>query len=376
MKKAVLIILALAIIAGLAFAEEAAGIKVGAWGRAIFVPAMGADGEATSALMTSWGPGGARIGMTISGSSENVGFQVDFNGDNGTINAGDQQKIWVKPISMLTVQAGRIFDDTLRGNGTFGAWDWLRYSVIDGEDLTFVRVGLSGGGPQANFEVSIAPVEGAYIFAALGRNDLMTPPHLTKDVFMQEGQYGAGYTIANIGTIRAQYITMPTAIDENWGLLNAAFKVTALPGLMVDLGGAIPTDSEQAGGLTAMVALYANYTMAALTAHVLGTLTMYDEDISGIADPAMSAGVGIDYNLDGGIGINADFRWANDIKSGLTDGMIGGMIGVKKGFSNGLIGIALEITTAYFADWTGALLDKTDPAAMAWAIPIRLEYWF
>ncbi|MBN2810538.1 MAG: hypothetical protein JXP39_01440, partial [Spirochaetales bacterium] len=132
MKKALAILTALAVVGGAAFAE----ISVGGWGRAVFVPLANSgaeDVDSTSHLGTSWTDGGPRIGFTVAGNSDNVGFQIDMNADpvfNGSpveaVAFGDQAKIWVKPVDMLTVTVGRFKEDTLRGNGTFGVFDWYR----------------------------------------------------------------------------------------------------------------------------------------------------------------------------------------------------------------------------------------------------------
>jgi len=206
MKKAVLLVAALVVCSSFAFAD----VSVGAWGRGFFIPAIGGD-EIYSINQATWWSSPPRIGMTISGKSDNVGFQVDFNADgifqpgsadfvddNGDtvtvdyparLTPGDQQKIWVKLFDMLTIQIGRIYDDTLRGNANLPLWDWVRVIDMNGEDLIFSRIGING---TAATEISLAPVEGLYIYAALyGLNNGYV---LMEDV-VKTGQYGAGYTI-------------------------------------------------------------------------------------------------------------------------------------------------------------------------------------
>jgi hypothetical protein len=376
MKKAVLVLAALVVFTTFTFAQA----SVGAWGRGLFVPAAGGD-DITMGNTASWGAN-PRIGLTVSGTSDNIGFQVDILGDpNASIGPGDQQKLWAKLFDMLTIQIGNIFDDTLRGNACFGAWDWQRYDQIDGEDAIFVRVCTVGTTYiPANTVISLAPVEGAYIFAGLGflngDQDPINPGDnkaLLEDL-LPLGQYGAGYTIEGIGQIRAQFIGLPSMTDDDWGIINAAFKLTMVEGLMVDLGAGIPTDSDQAGGLLATIAVYANYAMDALTLHVYGDVSLYDEDIVGEDDTlGFTIAGGVDYNMEGGIGINADVRYKNDVQSGYDDGMFAAMAGVKLGFSNGLAGIGIEVTSGNFA---GLGIVKGDPSDIAFCIPIRVEYWF
>jgi len=374
MKKAVLLIAALVVFGGFAFGQA----SVGAWGRGIFTVNGGGD-DIMMDTQASWG-GAPRIGITVSGTSDNVGFQVDILGDGGDIGAGDQQKIWVKPIDMVTISMGKIFDDTLRGNAVFGAWNWLRYGGMDGEDAIFPRVGQSGGGPQANFEIAIAPVDGAYIYLATQH---LLAANVTALEAASVGQYGAGYTLEGIGQIRVQYVgennfrNFNLADTSGSGYINGAFKLTMIEGLTVDLGAFYWMECPDQTLNQFKVALYASYAMDALTIHVYGDILMYDADAHAGDDLAFTGALGIDYSLEGGIGINADFRYKNDIAAGNNDGTISGMVGVTKGFSNGLIGIGIEITTGNFAgpDY-GDLVAKKDPSDMVFAVPIRLEYWF
>jgi len=399
MKKALLIMAALVLIAGIAFADDAAGVKIGAWGRGIFVPVMGGD-DLLSATHASWG-WNPRVGMTITGTSPNVGFQVDFNGDGGGVGAGDQQKIWVKPISMLTVQIGNIYDDTLRGNaGDYGMWNWLRSTTMTGEDVVFERVGIANlsGQDKANFEVALAPVDGAYIFAAA--KGILGKSEATK-YLASLGQYGAGYTIPNIGVVRAQYIG---EVDKNslvdpFGIFNVAFKVTAVPNLTLDVGGKVPTDAK-AAGVTAIAACAAKYSMDALTLNAMGSFIIFESDTADMLDLidystiGIEAGIGASYNLGNNLAVEGEFRYQNDsstiygaMKAAVTsgtldmsqvyeDGVISGMLGLTMGFSNGLIGAGIEITSGNFVGASSLDIAKSAQNDIVWAIPVRLEYWF
>jgi hypothetical protein len=373
MKKLLLLVVLLTISLTLTYGQAA----VGGWGRGIFVPVIAADGELTSGSLVSWGPGGTRVGFTISGSSDNVGAQADILMDNGSVSVGDQQKIWVKPIEMLTLTVGSFFDDTLRGSASFCAYNWFRYDSMVGDGLIFYRVGELG---QVNFEVSVAPMDGVTIFAAMGGNggiDLQnwmwgTPPETPMMDMIMQGQYGAGYDIAGIGLVRAQFIGQPSATDDANGLINAAFKLTMVEGLLLDIGAILPIDSEQ-DGRTAAIALYANYVMNTLTLHLSGDFTLYDAED---ADPGIGAALGVEYGLENGPTIQGDFRYRNNVASGWEDGEIGVMAGAKFSYSNGIFGIGVQLTNGNFANWGSALIYKEDPTAMVFAIPIRLEYWF
>jgi hypothetical protein len=388
MKKAIFIIAALVVFTSFTFAQA----SVGAWGRAIWIPVGGGSGDDDKMVMqnhASWG-WNPRVGMTISGSSDNVGFQADFNvdaGNGGTVGVGDNAKIWVKPIDMLTIQAGVFFDDTLRGNAVFGAWDWLRYSFINGEDAIFERVGINEpDGHGANIEIALAPMEGVYLFWAT--NQIHGALYNEEEIMaaLSHTQFGAGYTIEGIGQIRAQYVGEQKYTSADSGYINAAFKLTMVEGLLIDVGMKYWMESGEQTGNVLSAALYASYTMDALTIHAYGDMLMVDEDYTGYDDLAFGLAIGVDYNLEGGIGINADFRYDNEAKTGflLPDGAISAMFGVKLGFSNGLIGAGIEITTGNFvgtgdaaSNWTGFMITKTGEVDdMVFAIPVRLEYWF
>jgi len=381
MKKALAILMIFALVASVAVAE----VSVGAWGRGFFVPVAngGGKGENGTGLATSWGTA-PRIGFTVAGNSDNVGFQVDINADgafgtnektdsNGDkvdvgnyLTFGDQQKIWVKPIDMMTVQIGKIFDDTLRGNGCFGSFDWIRLSWT-GEDFTFTRVIA-----QAGAEIAVQPMDALYAYVAF---DAL--PNFTQNAF-SDMQVGAGYTIEGIGQIRAQYLgaiaTYDTKglADKTYGTIEVAFKVAAVENLYADIGFKMSTDDKYGMKKEKDINLYANYKVSGATLHVLAGLAL-NKVYKGDEKMGIELGFGADYGLEGGIGLGADVRYKNDVAAGSKDGMVGFFAGATKGFSNGLIGVGVEVSTTTFAP---GIIPDDDAKEMSWAIPVRLEYWF
>jgi opacity protein-like surface antigen len=362
MKKVILIVALLTIsLTTLTFAQA----SVGGWGRGLFVIAGGGD-DIMAIDRVSWG-GAPRIGFTISGSSDNVGAQLDFTGDGGGIGLGDQQKIWVKPIEMLTITVGRAFDDTLRGSASFIAYNWLRPNGITGDDAVFLRVCGDANWQGADFIVAVDPVPGAHIFAGL--KGILGGSGTLENVAAL-GQYGGGYDIPGIGMIRAQYKGM-SAGDEvldlaAWGIINAAFKLTMVEGLMLDIGAFIPSDSEQAGTL-ATISLYGNYTMDTITMHLTGDITLPEAED---ADAMFGVGLGAEYGLADGPTIQADVRYRS---AGADDTQISGLVAAKWSYSNGIFGIGVQISNTNFAGG-----DVVTEAAddIVFALPIRLEYWF
>lgn len=363
----------LLICCGFVFAQDAV-LKWGAWGRGLFLPLLGGGPDPLMTVSESWGANSTRTGINIDGSSANMGMHIDINVNGGSAwGIGDQAKIWSKPFDMVKVQLGYIYDDTFRGNaGTFGAWNWLRYNGMSGEGDIFKRVGEGG---EVNFEVIITPVDALYIFAAFGGNgnNMQAASVLAEDA-VKNGQYGFGYTIENMGVLRFQYVGQ-AAVNECQNI-NAAFKLTAVPNLTVDVGADVPTDST--------VALYkvrgaarVDYTMDQLTLHAMTDIYMFESD-----DLGLEFGVGVDYVVDQEQNINlvADVRYANDYHEMFAttdlqweDGMIAGMVGVFKGFSNGKIGIGFEVSTTNFA---GGQPTKDAYDDVAYCIPVMLEYSF
>jgi len=408
--KKVLVALVLILVASTVSAAE---VTVGAWGRGFFVPYYSdGDADAQSVDTVSWGGTNPRIGMTIAGNSDNVGFQADFNVDGGNVNCGDQQKIWVKPMDMLTISVGRAYDDTLRGNAAFGSWDWLRITGT-GEDTTFARVttygdshGLSKAGGKQGAIFALAPTKELYAylsFNGLGASEVTNGNGQTANDIgtfadaMRNVQVGAGYTINGVGQIRAQYIGNyqskidetvaddPATADDNESnavaeadksVINAAFKLTAVQNLYADLGFFMPLTADDFGQYDQAIAVYVKYTMGAIGIHVLSNIELGAKDDAGKDATGMEFGLGLDYDLGSGLGVNADVRYQNAGAQQVKDGRIGGMLGVKKGFSNGLVGAGVEFCTTSM-QWSPSWGESEKAAeSTTIAVPVRVEYWF
>jgi hypothetical protein len=367
MKKAVVLGMILLALGTLVYAADA-GVKITSFGRGLF--AIEGGGDDTEATVTeSWAANSARVGISILGTSDTAGFQIDIDTNTGAPEAGDQQKLWVKPFDMLTLQVGRIFDDTLRGSESFGAWNWLRYGSMSGDGAIFARVGEGG---EVNFEAAVAPMDAVYLFAAVGGNgtDLYAGNQTAQNAF-HGGQFGGAYTITGIGQVRAQYIGSPSGAHSS-EVINAAFKVTAVPNLTADIGlfyamkpDASPWDEKIAFG--------ADYTaMEAMVLHAIGVFGL-DKD----NDMTMELGAGLDYTIDkaAGLGVNADLRYLNKAATALQDkDQIGFLLGIAKSFPNGEVGVGVEVqTSGYFA---GVQPVSSDGSKMVWAIPVKVGVSF
>ncbi|MBN2433719.1 MAG: hypothetical protein JXK07_00470 [Spirochaetes bacterium] len=382
----------------------------------MFVPMAspaGEDEEMVPGSTTSWGWAPQRLGMTIAGNSDNVGFQADVNVDDGkNFGAHDQQFIWVKPMDGLRIAAGTtIFYDALRGNSAYGSWDWVRPVFITGEDNVFSRgvAGQNSNGAPVSTGNSGALISydlgGVHVFAAMDVNaynsltvtednpetadvdeTVIVEEQYTTAMMISRGQYGAGYDIAGVGQVRAQYIGKSYQDGDetkDWALINAAVKLDQLvPNLYVDLGTYFPTDDEQD---KMSFAAYVRYVMGTMTINFSTDIKMDQMDAEGEEGMGMKFGVGFGMDLGGGLALDSDFRFANSAGAGAfadADGKAASawsaLLGLKKGFSNGLIGGGVQLSNADFSLYrqAGNGLNKKETDAMAWMIPVRVEYWF
>jgi hypothetical protein len=400
MKKIVSTFALALLVGGLTFAEDPA-VKIGAWGRGLFIPVItggqvGGEDVTASALGVSWG-GAPRVGFTVAGSSDMIGFQADINADDGAISAGDQQKIWVKPAPGVLIQLGQAYDDTLRGNGTFGSFDWVRIGAGGaGEDLTFNRLDTNKG-----FEVSYTTGD-FFVFAAARNLGGAKAVNLSKTL-LGSTQEGFGYTIKDIGQIRVQALghagvdavaafagTPDTTFSDANGdgidddfvgvpaiaavaevkayqQIQAAFKLTSIANLYLDVGLDYPSDKDVAG-YQAKITAYANYAMDKAKLHLL---VGYIAPVTG-SDAPIIGGVGLDYALDDGLAFAADLRYQNKFAASNNDGLTNVFAGITKGFSNGLIGVGLQYAT--ILPTTFGVGNPDDKGGLL--IPVRAEYWF
>jgi hypothetical protein len=382
MKKLFVVLLALAVIGVFAFAQDApaAKLSVGGWGRMWFnavqsvnlpgyaTGAFGtADGKAASDLGVTAGPGwannGARVSVSFSGSSENMGFDWNPGVSNNQMTAVcDQAKIWAKISPMLTVQVGKIQGDVLRGKlDDFG--DIL---PVGGKDNIFTRFN-----PSTGILLDVRPIDGVYLGASIDAGAGTKATDAYKAI-----QIGAGYTIADIGLIRAQYIGKggPKAYGTD-AAIQAAFAYTGMAGLTVDAGATIPTNSDSQMRVSAG---------ASYSAGPLSTYERADVEFGGpsgavlnfmaagqvfytVADP-LSVGVEVAFSGMGDGFTVTDYKNAAGtiIGSGIAkDNRYFDIYPVVKlGYSNGYIKVGFDASVG---------LDGQD---LKYALPIQLEYWF
>jgi hypothetical protein len=283
MKKLIALSVAFALVATAAFAE----VKVGVYARgSLGYGKDSGDGAAQDKENGYWwagdaaAPGGGanatvgnmktEIRITAVNDDKTAGANIwvdlgylNATGIEGNNNQVDNTHLWVKPVDAVKLTLGRYVDDALRGKVTLDdRFAHFAGSVRPNGDLIFKRfksLGLKGA------LVSVTPIEGLFIGFQPGNawgnatNTVATASTpigsaaVIKLGEVQDGngfQVGAGYTLPNIGQIRAQYVglgdravnkykgkpVMTVSSGDNAGIFEAAFAYTALKGYVFDLG--------------------------------------------------------------------------------------------------------------------------------------------
>lgn len=258
MKKLIVFSVVLALVAGAAFADT----YFGAWGRAVFVPFQynGTSEEAYAGTGVGWAniPNMA-IYFAISGEQVGVEVNWDFaasdisdpnvgNGRDGPINA------WWKPSDMFKMSLGWARDDRLRGYDTVDSLHFLSGGMWDMNDIVFHRLSTADWwNSKPGALLAFTPIDGLFVGAAINTGVLGSfyqwsyYPYegttVIKDIF-KRSQYVAGYTIENIGLVRAGYFGSSGGYGGLPQLMQLAFKLTAVEGLTIDLGFGYSIDSD------------------------------------------------------------------------------------------------------------------------------------
>ena len=255
-----------------------------------------------------WSNDGVRLGLTVAGSRPegNMGFKVSFNVEHGTDTAfptvdDNAANLWIKPFGGIFETFAFTFGifqvDNLRykfagAGSSFHNYVWYVRGDMTDEDATFARFHSKGFGTHFAW----APVEGLWIGWQLGSvgNARSFAGEFKEDGWLNTliaSQVGVGYTIKDVGLIRAQFLgpitkkwaqtkaagkelvygTDPISgdpivtwepTDAEYGWVNtsldvppnksgdatkiqAAFNLTAVKGLNIDLGASIPLAYER-----------------------------------------------------------------------------------------------------------------------------------
>jgi hypothetical protein len=370
-----------------------ADVTIGAWGR-IILSVAGSDVEDSETMMDmgpNWGSDGGRIGFSVRGNADKIGFVVDVNTNGatgyytgGNIATGDQLKIWIKPIEMVTISAGRVLVDSLRGkfgqSSAAGDHLWISNSYDpdtgmmvpgagDFEDKIFARNRFSHG-----VVAEIVPMEGVTINAGINYETAAEDPTVVTgsvEATVNTVQVSAGYNIEGIGLIRAQYLGYDVDAISTEDI-QAAFALTMVEGLLVDIGLTIDVNDPDVGDPNdPMVALGASYQISDAISATLCANTKFSDMI-----PIFLALTGT-YNM-GDVSLNAELAF-NMIQTDLggdvteTDTAIEIYPFARLGLGNGYCSAGVKISMSN----TSVDVDGVDDVSvMMWTIPIVMEYWF
>jgi hypothetical protein len=280
MKKFIVFLVVFALFGTALFAQVNDGIKISGWGRGIIEPLKviqpdGKDAQVGATAGYGWYKGNA-AGVSLNGSSDKIGFNLDYRAvEAGTVwNSADNAYIWMKPVDILTIGGGKFngpADFGIRGKiGSFnnGGISGLIGTRVGGEDDIFRRFAPYSG-DHAGLLFVLQPVDGLVIGAVANAN--VKAGDFDEDAY-KKLQLAAGYTIPNIGLFRVQFLgglqdgkynaqdvgsSAPVLNDDgtgwkytpavkqgiNYGTSNriqAAFALTAVEGLTLDIGARIP----------------------------------------------------------------------------------------------------------------------------------------
>ena len=404
MKKLIGTVAVAALLATAAFAE---GISFGSWGRGLFIVGNGKSADhagsnsVTSWIGQSWGGPSPRTALGISGSSDNMGFNLDLHGNGSDLGIGDNALIWAKPIDAVKiVLAAKNDQNWLRNDlAAYGLWGWDRLGVVGdvGEGFIFPAI------LNKNLAVSVTPIEGLFIGFGFNtsfgnwNNTGAGPGNITEydydngnrliDQLGRTSAFAASYTLANIGTIKAGVQFQGKKYNKDNERkdrieIDAAFEFNAIETVKAAVGAKIPligNYNADRGAQPIELNLAANLNFIDnLTIHVVSGFKFNAPNANDLKqDGALGfmVGGGADFGFSNGLGVFADVRYASNIyKSGSTadkkDNLVFGA-GVTKGFSNGVIGVAFEGSTN--ANGRNDFVYNGD---LAWEIPVKFEYWF
>lgn len=409
MKKLVATAAAAALLGTAAFAAD---VKIGGWGRGVWLTGNGVNEEGdgndiyTSATK-SWGGTGPRVGMNFSVETENIGVLAEFHAEEQTWS---DYRIWWSPVEQLKVFLGKN-PNHFRGDAVYGMWDIYRVGAVDRigrtnqtqqeEGWTFMS--HSGDGAQ----ILATPVEGLRLVATFGfplskdgipwgadedGNSVYNSSANVKNVFGRQSKFAAAYDIEGVGTVKAGLEEKGNVCTDDEGnekaqnILNVAFDLTAVENLKVSIGAFVPLVQKIDGknGWGNQVNAYVKYNADALTIHArVGTLigVGYTDDKGKAEESGFGfvAGGAVEYAIADGLSVIGEVDYASNIYANFStaDNMdvLDFGIAISKSYSNGKIVAGVEGRTNNSNNYLNAYgTQKIDD--FGWCVPICFEYWF
>lgn len=258
MKKLLSVLVLVLCLASPAFSQ----LRMNGWGRAVWVPLfLSQDEKWRSTVQSSYGDE-PDIEFIFSASSTNIGVDVGVLVQAQQFNQIGNAKVWWRPDSHFKLHVGLGRVATLRGKveASTGAYAYARGRVTgitapSGKDDPILMIN-DGDGIFSRFNLSkmgaimeITPIEGLFIGAAVAPEFTLNSGLEAKDVY-RGVHAAAGYEIKDIGLARLGFIGGGSETDpqgkvgnaaQNWDFsydrrVEAAFALTALPGILADIG--------------------------------------------------------------------------------------------------------------------------------------------
>ena len=422
-------LIAVAAAAALTATSAFAEITFGAWLRVLASPVASTGEDIIAGVQNSWGWGARTARININGTSEDgkAGFVMGvYNDFESGLGDGDDAYLWVKPVDTVKVSVGKFDSPTngLRGDFTYGSWNWLRPGnwVYEGEGLTFDGIWRSG------LMVEADPMDGLHAFAVIP----MSASYKSAEEVYRNIQVGFGYAIEGVGKLKAQFIGDYTYSqkdnklgdwkinddgeivrgdtkykvdgkkdeDATTGQIGVAFDITAIENLYVTVGARFGIADKD---VVAITRDDHNYLKMAFTAgasyqvsetmkfSVDGGYKQFQNKFNADDDSLFSVGAGVDFTVMDGLAAVADVRYMSNMygKAG-DEGAISFLVGVNKSVSsNGSLGIGFQgATNGCGFNWDngskGIISGKSFTAGEAngdsdqfvWAIPVSVSVWF
>ena len=414
-------LIAVAAAAALTATSAFAEITFGAWLRVIASPVASTGEDIIAGVENSWGWGARTARININGTSEDgkAGFVMGvYNDFESGLGQGDDAYLWVKPVDTVKVSVGKFDSPTngLRGDFTYGSWNWLRPGnwAYDGEGLTFDGIWRQG------LMVEADPMDGLHAFAVIP----MSSSYKSAEEVYRNSQVGFGYAIEGVGKLKAQFIgdysyttkedTGKKDKDKTTGQIGVAFDLTSVENLYVTVGArfGIADKDYRPDYLKMAFTAGASYQVSeTMKFSVDGGYLQYQDDCTLRNDEAVDnvffVGAGVDYVIMDGLSLAADVRYMSNAKGvNVTDadalskwkgygkeydeGAISFLVGVNKSVgSNGSLGIGFQGATNNCGlvtnDGSGIVGGKSYTAGEAgnddndnfvWAIPVSVSVWF
>ena len=415
-------LIAVAAAAALTATSAFAEITFGAWLRVLASPVASTGEDIIAGVQNSWGWGARTARININGTSEDgkAGFVMGvYNDFESGLGQGDDAYFWVKPVDTVKVSVGKFDSSTngLRGDFTYGSWNWLRPGnwAFDGEGLTFDGVSKNG------LMVEADPMDGLHAFAVIP----MSSSYASAEDVYRNIQAGFGYAIEGVGKLKAQfvgdysytqkdtkygdwYIGKDGTItrdetknaagkkdeDKTTGKIGVAFDLTSVENLYVTVGARFGiADKDLAPDYLKMAfTAGASYQVSeTMKFSADGGYVQYQDKFNADDDSLFFVGAGLDFAVMDGLNAVADVRYmSNKYGKAGDDGAISFLVGVNKSVSsNGSLGIGFQGATngcgfTWYDHKAGIIAGKSFTPGenggkgdeFTWAIPVSVSVWF